>query len=98
MSRSLPRLAPLAKRWLGAILAPAADPRAMAVAGRVAGGELPGLEKQQALLAQVHQAIEASTAARQRLESRIAALRERGQAGAVAPLERHRQQVQAQER
>src|SRR5215510_7592144 len=94
MSRSVGLLA---KRWLGAVLAPAADPRTMVVRGEAAG-DLPGLERHQALLAQVRRALQASTAARLRLEVRIAALQECGQPAAAAPLERHRQQVQAQER
>jgi predicted RNase H-like nuclease (RuvC/YqgF family) len=96
MSRSLGRLA---RRWLGAVLAPAADPRTMAGASDAAGDRsgLSGLERHEALLAQVRRAHRASAAARERLEARTAALRERGQPAAATSLERHRQQVQAQE-
>jgi phage shock protein A len=95
----------MAKRLLGALLVPAADPRTIAAedAPTAARGSddlvgLDGLGRHQRLLAQVCAAYQATDAARQRLEERIAALRQRGQAGATVPLEHHLRQVQDQTR
>jgi hypothetical protein len=97
MARTLSRLAPLAKRWLGAVLAPAADPRTLPVEGAPQGA-VWDVARHQQLLAQVGAARRTTDAARAHLEGRVAALQADGQCAATASLLRHLEHVEAQQR